>query len=133
MSDSDLTVEDLRRRPEGRLHFPDAEEIWSDGYDAGTAHGFDQLDRSAEVQRWFRTEAAADVVLAWHEAALTRLGWQPMTAPPDTRAFHLDHDTVLVSIRPQRVDMWAPPGAYDRPGTVYWVNYSVRPQRAPDG
>ena len=131
MSNSELTAEDLRRRPEGQLRFPGAEEIWSDGFDAGTPHGFDGLDRSAEVQVWFRTDAEADEVLAWHEAALTGLGWRPMRPPPDSRAFHKDHDTVLVVIAQQRAGMWAPPGAYDRPGTVFWVSYSVPPTLPP--
>jgi hypothetical protein len=101
--ESRITSLDLARRDEGQLVFPGSLLLDERGTDEGEGHGFDQLDKSAELSRWFRARATPDEVLAWYRRQLTASGWA-LTGPVRGASgdiYRRQRETLWVIIRPQ--------------------------------
>lgn len=109
------------------LERPDGTELlWEDGADEGTPHGYDLLDRSAFVGGYFRSVADWAEVAAFYRQRLAGLGWterEVIGAPAGVALFERHPgESLMVINRPERSGMWAPPNAYDGPGTLFEVN-----------
>ena len=138
MPDSDLNVERVLEHWtvadtfEGSLRFPGAVLLEVRGADEGEGTGFDGLDASAYTQTYFRASTTWTAVVDWHEQLLLPRGWKVATSlerGPDLewRAY----------VRPPREEfwvkrldpgkrLWAPHGAFDRPGLVYSIVYKIQ-------
>ncbi|MEO8291952.1 MAG: hypothetical protein ABI635_02335 [Actinomycetota bacterium] len=145
MSDGErdlVTLSSLRKIPGWRERPAGTELLWEDGADEGTPHGYDLLDRGAFVRGYLTAPADWATIVDFYRQRLGRLGWTERSATTGSTAMVTfdgrPGESVSVIERPQRPHMWAPPGAYERPGTVYEVYVSVeRPpadasRRVPD-
>jgi hypothetical protein len=138
-----ITSSSLKETPGWRERPAGAELLSEEGADEGTPHGYDLLDRGAFVRGYLRAPADWATIVDFYRQRLGRLGWTERSPTSGSSAMVTfdgrPGESVSVIERPQRPHMWAPPGAYDRAGTVYEVYVSVErapgseSRRVPDG
>jgi hypothetical protein len=119
---------DLAERDEGRLAYPGSRVLFVQGHDQGEGHGFDQLDKSADLSRWLKANASPDDILQWFDNELGGRGWvrEPGSRGTKRKWFRRGLEQVAVIIREPGVGMWMPPESEIGPGTVYEITYKQK-------
>lgn len=70
-----VTADELRATPEWE-RYPNAVVLHTDGADEGVGHGFDNLDPSAYINAYLRTDASWREIVEWYCGRLASLGWE---------------------------------------------------------
>ena len=122
-----ITGAQMAAREEATLRYPGSDLVFEDAYDEGQGHGFDNLDRSALISRWWRTDAEPRAVFDWFRHELTSRGWKEQgDSISELAFFHRERASFAAVIRRHEWFAWWPPGTPDGPGAFYEVHYSDR-------
>lgn len=124
------TRRELEQRPESQLAYPNSVLLDAQGVDEGEGTGFDNLDRSAAVDRWSRAPAGEDEILAWYTTQLQALNWIKSGSSEDGEmlCFIKGAEKLDIVIWQPNQWSWPPPGDDGQPGTIYRMYYRVPPR-----
>jgi hypothetical protein len=130
-----LSWKDLAAREEAGLAFPGSRLVQEMQYDEGEGWGFDNVQKTAMLQRTFTVDADADDVQDWYRTQLALRGWEvkgghewtPETLGADFYALGSAHLTVRVSGREADRPWWTkywPKILRDAKGLLYDITLS---------
>jgi hypothetical protein len=128
------TSQDLHDRPEAQLAYPSSAMLYEQSADEEEGHGFDNLDRAAMIDRWYRAAADGAAILAWYAHQLDDLGWSKtaFSAGAEMLTFTRGSERLSVVITTTGPGMWSPTGTGtgtgSETGTVYRVCFRAGPR-----